>query len=280
MRDPLAPFGGCFCCTPSPASSRTRPKTEDPGPESHSGCGFGPERSGNALGSPVPGRAALAREDEGEAEQRRRVREGSATFSRCRPGFGKAEDREPVTTAVATLAVARHRRAGGCCRRTPTRPGGYWTPACAGVTTVEVAMRSRPAPAEGANGSRFCAALDRDDPREGGTALHPLCRHPGQGAAGEPGPIGCQSGCEGARAAPCTPRCATKKGAARLRRPSVSQRCGAGCPVAARKAGPLRRYSAAARKDGAAARIAPSTWLSNLAKLLTNMSTSLAACAS
>ena len=49
---------------PLPPSSRTRLKAEDPGPESHRGCGVVPEYLRKALGSPVPGRAALARDDE------------------------------------------------------------------------------------------------------------------------------------------------------------------------------------------------------------------------
>ena len=125
-----------------------------------------------------------------------------------------------------------------------------------------------------ASRGRMRCAPEPSDRRRGSPVPGRGCALPGMtnGTGGARRGEGCPSSPHG--------QPATKKGAARLRRPSVSQRCGAGWPVAARKAGPLRRYSAAARKDGAAARIAPSTWLSNLAKLLTNMSTSLAACAS
>ena len=41
---------------PLPASSRTRPQAEDPGPGRHGGCGFVRECLRKALGSPIPGR--------------------------------------------------------------------------------------------------------------------------------------------------------------------------------------------------------------------------------
>jgi len=123
---------------------------------------------------------------------------------RCRPGLSEAEDREPVTTAVATLAVARHRRAGGCCRRTPTRPGGYWIPAFAGMTAVEVAMRSHHTSAEGANGSRLCAARGRDDVPKEGHGLALIHRgHPGQGAAATRRPLAARAVARARKTSPC-----------------------------------------------------------------------------
>ncbi len=49
---------------PLPASSRTRPQGRRSGIGGHGDCGVLRERFGKALGSPVPGRASLARDDE------------------------------------------------------------------------------------------------------------------------------------------------------------------------------------------------------------------------
>ena len=49
---------GCLSHLPLLASSRTRPKADDPGPGRHCVCGFCPERTSYAPGSPVPGRSS------------------------------------------------------------------------------------------------------------------------------------------------------------------------------------------------------------------------------
>ena len=157
-----------------------------------------------------PGRSPLlrhpgqAKRDPGP-ESRRRLRRHSSTplttalrqRSGCHPGFGTAEDRDPVPPNGSAQARRRHERLSPRHPRATICPSGYWTPACAGVTAEEVAIQSRLTPAEVANGSRLSGfACGRDDLREEETPSPLSSRHPGR-ASRDPGPIGFQSGGDG-----------------------------------------------------------------------------------
>ena len=106
-------------------------------------------RKGRRGGSPVPGRASLAREDErrGWGVEREKHPSDGPPHAGCHPGFGKAEDREPVTPNGSVQAVelppdrrwrlaSRHhptrRILDACLRRRDTRERGERLPPHAG----------------------------------------------------------------------------------------------------------------------------------------------------
>ena len=152
---------------------------------------------------------------------------------RCLPGPGSSAFGLVREDARRDLERQTPAEAGGSALAPPSAPGGYWTPACAGVTAEGGLNASRPTPTEGANGSRLSGfACGRDDLRgqaagrtacESGSALtspppspHPSpAIHPSAVAASslpsprasvscDPGPIGFQSAGEGTPAR--TPR--------------------------------------------------------------------------
>ena len=69
---------GALLLMPLPASSRTRPKADDPGSGRYGGRGMIPERTSYALGSPVPARRWRAvREDEERGSRRNEMQAGA-----------------------------------------------------------------------------------------------------------------------------------------------------------------------------------------------------------
>jgi len=94
---------------------------------------------------PDPGSSAcgLVREDAKERhvrQERRRRHTGANPTRRMSSRFRRSRRPGPSNHGSGRFKPRRC-QAGSSCLRTPTRPGGYWTPACAGVTAEEVAVR-------------------------------------------------------------------------------------------------------------------------------------------
>ncbi len=152
-----------------------------------------PERSSQALGSPIPHlRLRFVRDDE-----RRGRRAALAMTRRREPTFRLSSrfrrSRRPGTSNPKSRGSSRggRRKAAGCRFRTTTRPGGFWIPAFAGMTAVEEATPSRLKPAS----LTPLFSSSRTPP--------PFCVLPDAGKAGDPGsesrgPVG------GARPSPRT----------------------------------------------------------------------------